>query len=174
MKHAQLAGLATAAVAALVAAPVVGAKPHANTHTPNGNANGWAHNHTASTEAGTEGTGGTGRGPKAHNVKYVFKGTYEGAGTVAVKRGNAHARKAGLTDVSVTFDLAAAKLVVDDTNGDGVKTVDDILVGDKVHVKARLPKGAPGVQPYAARKLIDQSQLHDDEAEPVEEPAPVE
>jgi len=172
MNHTKLVGLATAAVAALVAAPVVGAKPHSNTHAPNGNAHGWGHNHTVSTETGTE--SGPGGGPKAHNVKYVFKGAYEGLGSVAVTRGNAHARKAGLTDTSVIFDLSSAKLVVDDTNGDGARTVEDIVVGDKVHVQARLPKGAAGAQPFPARKLVDQTHLNDDESEPVSEPDPVE
>lgn len=166
-------GCVAVAAAALVAAPLAGGKPHAGGQAPNGNAHGWTNNHTASTE--TEGTTTKpGGGPKAHNVKYIFKGTYEGAGVVAVKKGNAHVRKGDLTGISVTFDLSAAKLVVDDTNGDGAITVDDVLVDDKVHVQARLPKGAPGAQPFAARKLVDQTHPADDGADPVEEPAPVE
>jgi hypothetical protein len=60
--------------------------------------------------------------------------------------------------------------VVDDTNADGAETVDDVVVGDKVHVQARLPKADPGPQPFVARKLIDQTHQRDEESAPVTEP----
>src|SRR3954447_2154670 len=108
---------------------------------------------------------GHGHGPttapgktKVHNVTYVFKGTWNaGAGTVTVKHGNAHVRKAGLVGQDVTFDLTGAKLVVKDTNGDGSRTSADLADGDKVVVKARLPRKDPGTQPFKAKMLIDQS-----------------
>jgi hypothetical protein len=93
----------------------------------------------------------------AKGVTYVFKGTYAGAGSVDVVRGNAHARKAGLVGGNVSFDLSGAKLVVADTVPDGVLTADDVVAGDRVVVKARLPRKDPGDQPYAARQLVDQT-----------------
>jgi hypothetical protein len=111
-----------------------------------------------------------GVGP-AKGVAHVFKGTYAGEGVVSVTKGNAHVRKAGLVDTDVAFDLSATKLRVDDTNGDEAVTVEDIAVGDKVVVKAKLPKSDPGVGPYAARQLVDQTHPAELEDEaPVEEP----
>ena len=75
---------------------------------------------------------------KPHQVSYVFKGAYAGSGVVSVARGNAHARKGGLVDVDVAFDLAEAKVTVADTNLDGVSDASDVVVGDKVVVMARL------------------------------------
>ena len=108
---------------------------------------------------------GHGHGPstapgktKVHNVTYVFKGTWNAtAGTVTVKHGNSHVRKAGLIGQTVTFDLTGAKLVVKDTNSDGSKTTADIKDGDTVVVKARLPRKDPGAPPFKAKMLIDQS-----------------
>ena len=108
---------------------------------------------------------GHGHGPstapgktKVHNVTYVFKGTWNAAdGSVTVKHGNNHVRKAGLVGQTVTFDLTGAKLVVADTNNDGSKTIADIKDGDKVVVKARLPRKDPGTQPFKAKMLVDQS-----------------
>ena len=112
-----------------------------------------------------------GNGP-AKGVADVFKGTYAGDGIVSVKKGNAHVRKAELAGTDVAFDLSNAKLRVDDTNGDEVISVEDVVVGDKVVVKAKLPKGDPGVAPYAARQLVDQTNpAEEDEEDPVvEEP----
>ena len=114
---------------------------------------------------------GQGIGP-AKGVAYVFKGTYAGDSVVSVTKGNNHVRKAELVGTDVSFDLSAAKLRVDDTNGDSAVTLDDVAVGDKVVVKAKLPKGDPGEAPYAARQLVDQSHPAEEEtvSEPVEEP----
>jgi hypothetical protein len=100
--------------------------------------------------------GGHGHG---HNptVMYVFKGTYGGAGVVSVEKGNGHVKKAGLVGESVQFDLSSARLNVADTSGDGSVTAEDVLSGDAVLVQARLPKQGPGDQPFAARKLVDQT-----------------
>jgi len=93
----------------------------------------------------------------AKGVAYVFKGTYAGAGSVDVDHGNAHVRKADLVGTTVSFDLTNAKLVVADTNADGSVTAEDVTAGDRVVVKARLPRKDPGDQPYAARQLVDQT-----------------
>jgi hypothetical protein len=102
---------------------------------------------------------GNGHGPKA--VSYIFKGTYTGNGTVDVNHGNGHVRRAGLVDTNVAFDLSNAKLTVADTNGDGTVDANDITTGDKVVVQARLPKSDPGVQPFAAKHLVDQTNSPD-------------
>jgi hypothetical protein len=90
-------------------------------------------------------------------VSYVFKGTYGGDGVVAVAHGNGHVKKADLVGQDVQFDLTDARLEVADTNADGSVTVDDVAAGDRVVVKAKLPKQDPGGQPYAARQLVDQT-----------------
>jgi hypothetical protein len=90
-------------------------------------------------------------------VMYVFKGTYAGAGAVDVTRGNAHATHAGLVDTTVNFDLANARLSVADVNDDAVVDINDVTVGDRVVVKARLSKKTPGAQPFGAKQLVDQT-----------------
>ena len=94
-------------------------------------------------------------------VSYVFKGTYAGDGSVVVTKGNAHVKKAHLVGETVSFDLANARIVVADTNADGVKDVNDVATDDKVVVKARLPKKDPGEQPFAAKQLVDQTHSGD-------------
>jgi hypothetical protein len=90
-------------------------------------------------------------------VMYVFKGSYDGASGVAVDHGNAHVRKADLLDTTVTFDLSTARVVVGDVNGDGSKDLLDVAAGDRVVVKARLPRKEPGTQPFKAKQLVDQT-----------------
>src|SRR4051794_28931762 len=97
---------------------------------------------------------GHGRNP---TVMYVFKGSYGGDGAVAVNHGNGHVKKADLVGQDVQFDLSGARLVVADTNADGAVTADDVATGDRVLVQARLPKQDPGDQPFAASRLVDQS-----------------
>lgn len=115
--------------------------------------NGGAHGHG----------GGHGHGHGGNpTVMYVFKGSYGGGGVVSVAKGNGHVKKADLVGQDVQFDLANARLVVADTNADGSVTADDVVTGDHVLVQARLPKQDPGVQPFAAKKLVDQSNSPDD------------
>ena len=102
---------------------------------------------------------------KPHKVSYVFKGTYAGSGVVSVTRGNRHTRKADLVGIDVAFDLAEAKVTVADTNLDGVSDASDLLAGDKVVVKARLVKGDPGAQPFAAKHLVDQTHPAEEQAD---------
>lgn len=109
---------------------------------------------------GGNGNHGAGNNGHAHNPKvmYVFKGTYGGDGsTVSVTRGNNRVRKASLVGTSVAFDLTNAKVVVSDTNADGTADLADVVAGDAVVVKARLPKADPGSQPFAAKQLVDQT-----------------
>lgn len=113
-----------------------------------GQGHGHGHGHSA--------THGHGHG---HNptVTYVFKGTYDGGGTVTVNHGNGQAKHAGLVPGDVSFDLSATHLIVADTNGDGSVTADDVRPDDVVVVQARLPKQDPGAQPFAASRLVDQT-----------------
>jgi hypothetical protein len=85
----------------------------------------------------------------AKPVSFVFKGVYKGAGVVTVSKGNKHVRRAGFVGTDVTFDLAGAKVVAEG----------EPQAGDKVVVKARLPRGtkAPATAPIAARQLVDQT-----------------
>lgn len=94
---------------------------------------------------------------KTHNVAYVFKGTYAGDSTVTVTSGNARVRKGGYVGQTVAFDLTGARIVVADTNADTANDLNDVATGDKVLVKAMLPKSDPGSQPFAAKRLIDQT-----------------
>jgi hypothetical protein len=131
---------AISAVLALAAAPAaLAAKPDS----PGGQGESHANGHSKA-------------GGKAV-VSYVFKGTYAGDGSVAVDHGNAHVRKADLVGTTVSFDLTNARIVVADTNGDSQQTADDVQSGDRVVVKARLPRKEPGTQPYAAKQLVDQT-----------------
>jgi hypothetical protein len=102
---------------------------------------------------------------KAKTVTYVFKGTFAAPGTVTVTSGNAHVRKGGYVGEAVSFDLATAKVVGVDTNGDQKVDVADVTDGDKVLVQARIAKGTEFAAPAAgeaaeaivARKLVDQT-----------------
>ena len=101
---------------------------------------------------------GQGKGKsKVHNVAYVFKGVYEGESLVEIKAGNSRVRKGGFVGETVSFDLSTARIVVADTNADGTTDLNDVVTGDTVVVKAMLPKGEPGSQPFAAKRLVDQT-----------------
>lgn len=94
----------------------------------------------------------------SHSVAYVFKGVYQGESTVEVKAGNSRVRKGGFVGETVSFDLSGARIVATDTNADGTVDLSDVQVGDAVVVKAMLPKSEPGTQPFAAKRLVDQTQ----------------
>jgi hypothetical protein len=102
------------------------------------------------------GSQGKGHG-KAKGVTYVFKGTYQGADSVAVDHGNAHVRKASLVGQTVTFDLANAKIVVSDSNANGKRDLSDVASGDRIVVKSKMPRNEPAAQPFPARQLVDQT-----------------
>ena len=106
---------------------------------------------------------------------YVFKGVWNGDGTVTVTGGNAKVRKGGLVGDTLAFDVTTAKLRVADTDGDG-PTAADLLADDKVVVQAKLPRTGPVEgEAIVARKVVDQTHPAVEEAEvvPPVEPAPV-
>jgi hypothetical protein len=140
------------AVAALAAVPAASASP--------------PEDHPGKPEnPGSQGKGhGKGKA-KTKGVTYVFKGTYQGSGAVAVDHGNAHVVNANLVGVTVTFDLTAAKVVVADSNADGKRDLTDVASGDRVMVKSRMPRTDPAAQPFAARQLVDQTHAGDASAD---------
>ena len=106
---------------------------------------------------------------KSKPANFVFKGVWHADGTVTVSGGNARVRKNGFVGQVVGFDLTAAKLRCADTNADGLVSAADLVEGDKVVVKARLPRTEPGTGPFAAGKLVDQTHPAVEETEAVEE-----
>jgi hypothetical protein len=102
---------------------------------------------------------------KSKPASYVFKGVWHADGTVTVDGGNARVRKNDLVGTVVGFDLTSAKLRAADTNADSAVTVADLVEGDRVVVKARLPRTEPGTGPFAARMLVDQTHPAVEEAE---------
>lgn len=130
--HKTMTTIALGASLALIAASLAAAKPD-----------------------GSHGHGHGGSKPKG--VGYVFKGTYVDSATVDVSSGNRHVKNAGLVGGQVSFDFSAAKVVVADTNLDGTSDLGDVVAGDKVVVKVKAPKPDPGDQPFAARKIVDQT-----------------
>ena len=104
---------------------------------------------------------------KAKKVKlatYVVKGVFDEAGQVDVTGGNSRTRRAGLVRDDVVFTFDGAKLVVADTNADGVVTEADIKPGDKLTIQLKLPRTL-GAGPYAARKVVDRTHLPVDESD---------
>jgi hypothetical protein len=108
---------------------------------------------------------------KSKPASYVFKGVWHTGGTVTVGGGNARVRKNGFVGQDVAFDLVAAKLRAGDTDADGAVTAADLAEGDKVVVKARLPRTEPGTGPFAARQLVDQTHPAVEEADEAAEAA---
>ena len=110
-----------------------------------------------------------GKPEKAHGkskpASYVFKGVWHADGTVTVSGGNARVRKGGLVGQTLAFVLTDAKLRAADADADGSVAVADLVEGDKVVVKARLPRTEPGPGPYAAHKLVDQTHPAVEEAD---------
>jgi hypothetical protein len=147
-KEAIKRGLAVGAIGALAAVPTAVAQPPEGVGKPPEGVGKPA-------DPGSQGKGHA-KG-KSNGVTYVFKGTYAGAGAVDVVKGNAHVTRANLDGTTVTFDLTNAKFSVADTNADTVVDVNDVVAGDKVVVKSKLPRKDPGAQPFAARQLVDQT-----------------
>jgi len=98
-------------------------------------------------------------------VTFVFRGTFTAPGTVEVRSGNAHVRKGGFVGQKITFDLATARVVAADRNGDHKVDVADVGDGDAVLIQARITKGTKYTAPaegetaeaLVARKLIDRT-----------------
>ena len=97
---------------------------------------------------------------KAKNA--VMKGSVvsvdAAAGSVVLHVDKANKWGRSFKGTDVTFTVASVKkLGVADTNGDGKRDLADVADGDKVVVKARLARKAPGAGPFAARQLVDQT-----------------
>ena len=110
-----------------------------------------------------------GKAKQPKKVMFVFKGKFSAPGTVDVTSGNSHVRKGGFVGQAITFDLANAKVVAADTNGDQKVDVTDVKDGDVVLVQARVAKRtkyAEGAEAIAGRKLVDKTNA------PVEEQGP--
>ena len=101
------------------------------------------------------------KGPKAPHMRALnVKGTVAAVGDgtidVLVKGANHHGK--ALRGQTVTVDVATARIVVRDVNGDGVRDLADVAVGDRVVVQSRIAKGsAPDpAQPLVAKRVVDQ------------------
>ena len=97
------------------------------------------------------------KGPKYRAL--VLKGTVTAVGTgtidVLVRGANHHGR--ALRGQTVTVDVSGARVIVRDVNGDGIRDLADVAVGDRVGVQARIAKGtAPDpAQPIVAKRVLD-------------------
>jgi hypothetical protein len=107
---------------------------------------------------------GKGRDKAGRNpvVTYVFKGTIlsvdAAAGTAVVNVTKMNRRGTSTADLTVTFDLAKAKIAVADANADHVAGLADVVAGDHVLLQARLPRRSPDLSgTVVARKLVDQT-----------------
>jgi hypothetical protein len=107
--------------------------------------------------------------PRPWNVHGLV--TAKGETTVTVKIRRSSHRSRALRDTEVTFDMAAARILVRDANGDGQRNLADVAVGDRAHVKGRVPRrlALNTGQPIPARLGIFRKPRTE---EPAEEPAP--
>lgn len=128
-------------------------------------------------DAGSKGKGHTKPAKAAKPKNVVFKGvvvSYDatsGAVTVTINKATKHGRSLVGTDAAFT----ATKVNVADTNADGVTNTADLVAGDKVVIQVKMAPDAAA--PYAARKIVDQTNppaedADEDEVAPVA-PAPV-
>jgi hypothetical protein len=96
--------------------------------------------------------------------------------TLTVTAGNRHAR--GVTPKQVVFDVSAARYKLLDRDGDGEQSLADLLVGEKIKVKARPSKGAgTAAKPFAASKVegkrgVEVQDEVEDEPEDTSDPKP--
>jgi hypothetical protein len=92
-------------------------------------------------------------------VSYVVRGQVDGvevaAKTVAVTvaKSNRHGR--ALAGRQLTLDVSAARLVVRDTNADGVRDLNDVAALDRAKAHVRLPKR---LSPETLQALSDGTQ----------------
>jgi hypothetical protein len=64
----------------------------------------------------------------------------KGEDTVTLKIRRSSRLPRAMRGQEVTFDMSEARILVRDVNGDGEQNLDDVSVGDRGHVKARLPR----------------------------------
>jgi ABC-type uncharacterized transport system ATPase subunit len=110
---------------------------------------------TAAAAKKPETAGSHGKGQaKAKNA--VFSGSIVSAdataGSVVLHVVKANKWGRSLKDTDVSFTVASVKkLGVADTNGDGVRDLNDVKPGDRAQAQAKIAKDA--AQPFAARKF---------------------
>ena len=110
---------------------------------------------------------------KPKPVNYLVRGVYDAAdASVTVSSGNAHARRGGLIGDRMVLDLSAVQPKVADTDGDGAQTAADLVTGDKLTVKLRLPRLAPGDGPFTPRSVVDRTNPPVEEEEDAQEAEP--
>lgn len=118
---------------------------------------------------------GKGHKPKARalNVKGTVAAVGEGTIDVLVTGANHHGK--ALRGQTVTVDVAAARIVVRDVNGDGEGDLADVAAGDRVLVQSRIAKGsAPDpAQPLVAKRVVDKGAPHvtGDDSDESDDPA---
>lgn len=95
---------------------------------------------------------------RALNVKGTVTAIGDGTIDVLVTHANHHGR--ALDGQTITFDVSNARIRVRDVNGDGVRDLADVVVGDRVDVHSRIAKGATPdpAQPLVAKHVIDKGQ----------------
>ena len=121
---------------------------------------------TTSAEAKTKKAKKAPKGKQAE-FKGVVKAVDVAAGTVTVTVEKASKWGRAYKGKDVVFTLSGVKKIkVADTNGDTKKDLNDVKVGDRAHVGARIAKGADVTAPVAANKF------HAKAPETTEEPAP--
>ena len=95
---------------------------------------------------------------KSKPANFVFKGAWHADGTVTVSGGNARVRKHGFVGQVVGFDLIDGQAACRrHERRRPRRPPTDLAEGDKVVVKARLPRTEPGAGPFAAHRLVDQT-----------------
>jgi hypothetical protein len=101
---------------------------------------------------------------RALNIKGTVAAVGDGSVDVLVKSANHHGR--ALAGQTVTVDVATARIVVRDVNGDGSRDLADVAVGDRVLVQSRIAKGAAPdpAEPLVAKRLVDKGAPKSDPA----------
>jgi hypothetical protein len=108
--------------------------------------------------------------PRPWNVHGAVTAVGETTVTVKIRRSSRLPR--AMREREVTFDMSQARVLVRDKNGDGQKNLGDVAVGDRGHIKARLPRRATleNGQAVPARLGVFRTPRPKAE-EPAEEPA---
>ena len=102
---------------------------------------------------------------KGKGKNYVASGTVAsvdaagGVVSIAVTSGPGGVNRAAQAwrGQTIQFDVSGAQLQIGDTNGDGTSDLNDVAVGDRAQVQARL--ASTDAQPYSARRVKDVTSL---------------
>ena len=97
---------------------------------------------------------------RALNVRGEVTAVGDGTVDVLVKGANHHGK--ALRGQTVTVDVSDARIRVRDVNGDGVRDLADVAVGDRVLVQSRIAKGSQPdpAQPLVAKRMVDKGPRH--------------